>query len=143
MLFRSVTVSVYIVRVFLVHRASSLLHSHFTVQHKKAIGSKWIFKIKTNPDVSVRHKACLVIKGDEQELGVGFGEAWARVAKLTSLRMVLALAAKYGLMLHHMGVTTAFLNPRVGSLVFMGLPPGTDWLDPAACIDSRMSVCRC
>ena len=109
---------------------------------KKAIGSKWIFKIKTNPDGSVRHKVRLVIKGYKQELGVDFGETWAPVAKLTSLRMVLALAAKYGLMLRHMDVTTAFLNPRIDSLVFMDLPPGTDWLDPAACIGSRESVCR-
>ena len=99
---------------------------------KKAIGSKWIFKIKTNPDGSVRHKARLVVKGYEKELGVDFDETWAPVAKLTSLRMVLALAAKYGLMLHHMDVTTAFLNPRIESLVVMDLPPGTDWLDPSS-----------
>ena len=70
-------------------------------------------KIKTNPDGSVRHKARLVVKGYEKELGVDFDETWAPVAKLTSLRMGLALAAKYGLMLHHMDVTTAFLNPRI------------------------------
>ena len=90
----------------------------------------------------MRHKTRLVIKAYEQELDVDFDETWACVAKLTSLRMVLALGAKYGLMLHHMDVTTAFLNPRIDSLVFMDLPPGTDWLDPAACIDSGMSVCR-
>ena len=30
---------------------------------KKPIGSKWVFKTKTNPDGSIRHKARLVIKG--------------------------------------------------------------------------------
>jgi len=53
------------------------------------IGCKWLFKCKRNPDGSVRFKARLVIEDNEQRI---FGETFAPVARLTSIRLVLALA---------------------------------------------------
>jgi len=57
------------------------------------ISSKWVFKIKELPGGSIRYKARLVIRGFEQQAGVDFAETLAPVAKLQSLRMMLALPA--------------------------------------------------
>ena len=57
--------------------------------------------MKVNQDKIIeRYKARLVVKGISQKYGVDYEETFAPVAKLTSIRVVLSLAAKYGLMLH-------------------------------------------
>ena len=91
------------------------------------IGCKWVYILKTNPDGSRRFKARLVIRGYEQ---TDIGETFAPVAKLVSLRMILALSASKGWEVDHMDVVTAFLNPPVNDEIYMSLPEGIDWLDP-------------
>lgn len=78
---------------------------------RKAIGSKWLFKVKENERGEVeRFKARLVAKGFAEKTGINFGETSAPVAKFTSIRVVLLLAVKYDLLVHQMDVKTAFLN---------------------------------
>jgi hypothetical protein len=106
---------------------------------KKAIGSKWVFKTKRNPDGSTRFKARLVIKGFEQRRGQDFDETYAPVGKLTTLRYLLGLAAKQRWSIHHMDVVTAFLNPAIDrDDVYMALPPGI----PQASSDSGVVLLR-
>jgi hypothetical protein len=106
---------------------------------QKAIGCKWVFKTKINADRTLRYKARLVIKGYEQ---TEFGETYAPVARLTSLRMLIALSARHGWQVHHMDVVTAFLNPSVDEEVYMALPEGFDWLEPDLATTAQNSVCR-
>ena len=103
--------------------------SHDDVREAKIIGCKWVFRVKHNSDRSVRYKARLVIKGYEQ---TEFGETYAPVARLTTFRILIALAAQLGWKIHQMDVITAFLNPVVNDLVFMALPEGIEWLHPGA-----------
>ena len=93
------------------------------------IGCKWVYRTKTLPDGSLKAKARLVIKGYEQ---VVYGETFAPVARLTSLRMLTALAAKNGYHADHMEVIGAFLNPGIDEPEYMCLPEGIEWLDSAA-----------
>ena len=99
--------------------------------NEHAIGCRWVYRKKINADGSIRLKACLVIKGYEQIEGTDYGETYAPVAKLVSFRLLLAMAARYGWLVHHMDVVTAFLNPIVDEDIYMEVPEGIEWLEPS------------
>ena len=93
---------------------------------KKPIGCKWIFKIKTHFDGSIeRYKTRLVAKGYSQEYGIDYKEMFALVAKMTSVRSLLAIAAAKQWPLLQMDVKNAFLNETLSEEVYMKPSPGT------------------
>lgn len=64
---------------------------------QKAIGLKWVFKLKKNSEGEViKHKARLVAKGYVQREGIDFDEIFAPVVRMDIVRVILALAANYG-----------------------------------------------
>jgi hypothetical protein len=92
---------------------------------QKAIGLKWVFKLKKDPDGKVvKYKARLVAKGYAQVQGVDFEEVFAPVARIETVRVLLALAARGGWEVHHMDVKSAFLNGDLSESVFVKQPPG-------------------
>ncbi|KAG4037393.1 Retrovirus-related Pol polyprotein from transposon TNT 1-94 [Phytophthora cactorum] len=92
---------------------------------RKAIGCRWVFRVKENQDGEIeRFKARLVAKGFSQKYGIDYDETFAPVAKFTSIRAVLSMAAKYGLKLHQMDVKTAFLNGLLDEDIYMAQPDG-------------------
>jgi hypothetical protein len=91
----------------------------------KPIGLKWVYKLKKNVSgVVVKYKARLVAKGHVQREGVDFEEVFAPVARLNSLRLLLALAAQEGWLVHHLDVKFAFLNGDLKEEVYVMQPPG-------------------
>ena len=92
---------------------------------KKAIGSRWVFKIKYNTDGSIeRYKGRIVAKGYAQRQGVDYTETFAPTARFAALRSVIALAAIEDLELEAIDISTAFLNGDIDSEVYMEVPEG-------------------
>ncbi|CAI7811201.1 unnamed protein product [Closterium sp. NIES-53] len=93
---------------------------------RKAITSKWLFKIKSDADGKIeRYKSRLVAKGYQQKEKVDYKE-FAPVVKPTTLRTLLAGAAIKGWVVKQMDVTTAFLNGVLEEEIFMAQPEGFD-----------------
>ena len=91
----------------------------------KAIGLKWIFKVKHNADGSInKYKARLVAKGYVQRYGVDFEEVFAPVARMETVRVIIALAASNSWEIHHLDVKTAFLHGELQEEVFVSQPEG-------------------
>ncbi|BBH08832.1 hypothetical protein Prudu_021148 [Prunus dulcis] len=92
---------------------------------KNIIGSKWVYKIKRNPDGSVgRYKARLVAQGFSQEPGFDFGETFSPIVRHTTVRLVLSIAAMNQWKLRQLDVKNAFLHGDLEEEVFMKQPPG-------------------
>jgi hypothetical protein len=75
------------------------------------IGSKWLFKRKTNVVGCVeKFKAQVVAKGYSQVKGVNFSEPFSLIEKLTSIRVLMSLATTFDLEIEKMDVKTTFLH---------------------------------
>ena len=93
-------------------------------EHRKTVGSKWVFKVKVSADGQVeRHKAQLVVQGYTQRYGFDYDETFCPVVRSELVRTVIALAAHSELKLHQMDVTTVFLNGTLKE-VYMKQPEG-------------------
>jgi len=93
--------------------------------HKKAIGVKWLYRTKLNLDgFTNKYKARMVAKGYAQMFGVDFSETFAPVARLDTIRMLLALAAQLGRKIHQLDVKSAFLNGYLEEEIFVQQPQG-------------------
>jgi hypothetical protein len=87
---------------------------------KSVVTSKWIYKIKHAADGSVeKYKAIFVAKRFSQVEGIDYEETFAHVARYTSIRMIISLAAFMGWRLHQMDVKTTFLNGEIDEEVYI------------------------
>jgi hypothetical protein len=98
---------------------------------RKAIGSKWVFKIKRNADGSIeRYKARLVAQGFSQRPGVDFTETFAPATKWAALRSIFALAAFKDLELESVDISNAYLKGELKDVeVYMKQPEGFEVKD--------------
>uniref|UniRef100_A0A2N9HAW2 Uncharacterized protein n=1 Tax=Fagus sylvatica TaxID=28930 RepID=A0A2N9HAW2_FAGSY len=89
------------------------------------IGCKWVFRRKYRTDGTIQtFKARLVAKGFRQREGIDYFDTYAPVARITSIRVLIALASIYKLVVHQMDVKTAFLNGDLDEEVYMDQPEG-------------------
>nr|GEV20582.1 zinc finger, CCHC-type [Tanacetum cinerariifolium] len=88
-------------------------------------GCKWILKRKMKMDGSIdKYKARLVIQGFRKKEGIDFFDTYTPVARISTIRLLLALAAIHDLVIHQMDVKTAFLNGDLDEEIYMKQPEG-------------------
>ena len=91
----------------------------------KLITSKMVLRIKLDSPGNIeRYKIRIVARGFTQREGIDYKEVWAPVANLESIRILVALAAKYDLELDQMDVATAYLNGELKEELYMAPPEG-------------------
>ncbi|GJY90388.1 putative mitochondrial protein [Tanacetum coccineum] len=91
---------------------------------KRAIGSRWVYNIKTKSDGSVkRYKARRVAKGYAQEYGMDYEETFAPVSKITTVRTLIAVASSRKWKIFQLDVKNAILNGDLNEEGFMKPPP--------------------
>ncbi|GKF19650.1 zinc finger, CCHC-type containing protein, partial [Tanacetum coccineum] len=91
----------------------------------KPLGCKWIFKIKLKVDETIKKfKARLVIQSFKQKLGIYYFDTYALVARISTIRLLIAMASIYNLIIHQMDAKTAFLNGDLEEEVYMNQPQG-------------------
>ncbi|GKA12531.1 retrovirus-related pol polyprotein from transposon TNT 1-94 [Tanacetum coccineum] len=89
------------------------------------IGTKWVFRNKLDENgVVSRNKARLVAQGYNQQEGIDYDETYASVARLESIRILLAYACALDFKLFQMDVKSAFLNSFINEEVYVAQPPG-------------------
>jgi hypothetical protein len=92
---------------------------------QNVIGTKWVFHNKQDEHgVVTRNKARLVAQCFTQIKGLDFGETYAPVAKIESIRILLTYAIHHDFKLYQMDVKSAFLNGPISELVYVEQPPG-------------------
>jgi hypothetical protein len=92
--------------------------------NQNVVGTKWVFRNKQDEHgVVTRNKARLVAKGYSQVKGLDFDETHAPVARLESIRILLAYATYHGFKLYQMDVKSAFLNGPIKEEVYVEQPP--------------------
>jgi hypothetical protein len=93
--------------------------------NQNVVGTKWVFGNKQDEHgVVTRNKARLVAKGYSQVEGSVFDETYAPVARLESIRILLAYATHHGFKLYQMDVKSVFLNGPINEEVYVEQPSG-------------------
>ena len=94
-------------------------------ENTSIIGTKWVFRNKLDENGTVvRNKARLVAQGYTQMEGIDFDETYAPVARIESIRMLLAFACHKDFKVYQMDVKSAFLNGILEEEVYVKQPPG-------------------
>ncbi|GJR56621.1 retrovirus-related pol polyprotein from transposon TNT 1-94 [Tanacetum coccineum] len=96
------------------------------------IGTKWVYRNKLDENgVVTRNKARLVAQGYNQQEGIDYDETYAPVARLESIRILLAYACALDFKLYQMDVKSAFLNGFINEEVYVAQPMGfIDFVKP-------------
>jgi hypothetical protein len=104
--------------------------------NQNIIGTKWVFRNKQDEHgVVTRNKARLMAKGYSQVEGLDFGETYAPITRLESIRILIVYATYHGFKLYQMDMKSAFLNGSIKEeVVTPGFRRQTE-CEPCTCQD--------
>jgi hypothetical protein len=108
-------------------------------QGANVVDSKWVLRIKKNAAGEIeKYKARLVARGFTQIYGIDYYETYAPVARLSSFRLLLAIAARNNWPVDTFDFDSAYLNSVLGEdeVIYLEQPPGYETND------RRYWVCR-
>jgi thioredoxin reductase len=92
---------------------------------KKAVGCKWVFTVKQNPEGKVEwYKTQLVAKGYSQMYGIDYDETFAPVTKMSTMRTLNSMVVNDGWKLHQLNVKNVFLHGDLMKELYMEISPG-------------------
>ena len=80
--------------------------------------------MKVDPLGNERFKARYVAQGYSQQPGSDYTETFAPTPKMSSVRMLMQIAAQFDFMVHHMDVKTAYLNAPIDAEIYLSQPQG-------------------
>lgn len=88
------------------------------------IDSKWVYKIKRDTHGVVKYKARLVARGFTQKYGENYWDTYAPVVRNSSIRLLLACAVEYGLIVEQVDVRNAYVKSELNERIYMKQPRG-------------------
>lgn len=89
------------------------------------IGTKWIYRNKSNLKGNIkRNKAKLVAQGHSQEEGINYGETFATVTRLESVRFLMGITCSIWFQLYQIDVKSVYLNENLIEEVYAKQPKG-------------------
>ncbi|CAL1387722.1 unnamed protein product [Linum trigynum] len=105
------------------------------------VGSRWVYAIKMHPDGTIeRFRARVVALGYTQEHRVDYNETFAPVARMSSVRTLLAVASMKNRSLSQLDVKNAFLHGDLDEVIYMEKPPGYNVGKPGQVCRLRRSL---
>ena len=108
---------------------------------KKLLRTKWVYRVKYGAGGELKsYKARLVACGYAQIFGVDFDETYSPVIRLTSLRLLFAISAQLGLIIHQMDVDTAFLHADITEEIYINPPDGMVLPDNMDCFRLKKAL---
>ncbi|CAI7888776.1 unnamed protein product [Closterium sp. NIES-53] len=91
------------------------------------VSGMWIFRVKRPPGSPPVFKARYVARGFSQRQGVDYFQTFSSTPKMTTLRVLLHVAAQRDYELHSLDFSTAFLQGSLHEEIWLRRPPGTQW----------------
>ncbi|CAI5529099.1 unnamed protein product [Closterium sp. Naga37s-1] len=95
------------------------------------VSGMWIFRVKRSPGSPPVFKARYVARGFSQRQGVDFFQTFSPTPKITTLRVLLHVAAQRDYELHSLDFSTAFLQGSLHEEIWLRRPPGFTGSFPA------------
>lgn len=102
----------------------SLVNKDTLPEKTPILRSRWVFKCKNEPINTIKFKARLVIKGYADKNSYDLSDTYSPVARSSDVRFFFSVANKFGLQIHQLDVTTAFLHGTLEQPIYMTIPEG-------------------